>query len=230
MVFKCDICNRDFNTEQGLQQHNQDKHGTSSHSMKHNKKEEKENRKKEEQTKIKRSKLSKKMLTYFGIAAAVLIVGYFIINIKPTTSTNNIYNLTGIPQGFVHWHADVDVVICGEDKKLPESVRGTLLGTHKLHTHSNSENIGSLPGSDGNGVLHNEGFILQGPAGHTLEAFMRNIIVRFSETQIMDRSNGMLCDNSNNTGSVKVFVNDNILESPLNYIPRDQDFIKIEFG
>jgi len=46
-MFKCDQCDREFNTEQGLAQHMSDKHGVSSHEKKEAKKEE---RNKEQQT------------------------------------------------------------------------------------------------------------------------------------------------------------------------------------
>lgn len=228
---RCEQCQRDFETEEGLAQHNRDKHGigrVTKHEMKEMKKQEREEKKMDEISRAKRSKAIKTI----GVAAVVIVliavIGYALstISLKPPASAA--YNLAGIPNSFVHWHADVDVVICGEDKRLPEATGGSLLGTHRMHTHDHAANIQSLPGSDGNGVIHTEGAIPQAPQEHTLERFMKNIGIRFDNETIMDKRNGDACNGT--PGTVKVFLNEQPLDDFLAYLPRDRDVIRIEFS
>ncbi len=228
---RCEQCQRDFETEEGLNQHMRDKHGIgkmSKHDMKEMKKQERE---KEKETESKKQKTGKRM-KMVGIAAVVIlilaVISFAIISMPKSASPSN-YDLSGFPNSFIHWHADVDVVICGEDKRLPEAVGGGLLGTNRLHTHDNSANLQSLPGSDGNGIIHTEGVVPQAPQEHTIEKFMRNIGVRFSNDTIMDKRNGDTCPDGT-AGMVKVFVNEISIENFINYLPRDRDVIRIEFS
>lgn len=232
----CEHCKKEFNTEEGLKQHQADKHGigkVTSHEMKEKKKEERERKVETETGKIK----SARRMRNTAIAAFVIIliagVGYIVATLPPpeppvTSVGSGNYNLAGFPNSFIHWHADVDVLICGEDVQLPYALNGGLLGTGRLHTHDYAQNIASLPGTDGNGVIHTEGNVPQAPAEHTLGKFMGNIGVRFSNTTIMDKTNGDLCGEA--AGTVKVFLNDQPLSDPLNYLPRDRDEIRIEFS
>ena len=224
----CERCGKEFETEAGLEHHRRDKHGASSHDKRELKRQAQEEWKEAERKKAHGDKQRKTMLMLAGAALAVLVIGYFIFTSRPAPPQHTNYNLTGIPNRFVHWHADVDVVICGEERQLPYGPVGGMLGTNRLHTHDHNANIASLPGSDGNGIIHTEGTIPTAPGEHTLRKFMQNIGVKFSETEIMDKKNGDTCSSS--LGSVKVFLNDQPLENPLNYLPRDQDFIRIEFS
>lgn len=228
---QCEQCQRDFTTDEGLAQHNRDKHGigkVTAHEMKEQKRHEREQVKEKERSSQKRTKRTKQA----AIAAVVLLIlagiGYFVANLPKQAEPAGSYDLTGFPSSFIHWHADVDVVICGEDRRVPEAVSGGLLGKNRLHTHDRSTNINSLPGSDGNGVIHTEGNVRQAPSEHTLERFMQNIGVKFSESEIMDKKNGDTCGNA--TGTVKVSLNDQPLSNFTVYLPRDKDNIRIEFS
>ena len=230
---KCEQCQKDFQTEEGLAQHNSDKHvigNLTKHEMKEKKNEEREQEKKQEGAKQRRGKRAKKSAIIIVVLLILAGIGYVVTNLpKETQPPAGSYDLTGFPSSFIHWHADVDVVICGEDRRLPEASIGGLLGTNRLHTHDSATNLNSLPGSDGNGVIHTEGNIRQSPSEHTLEKFMRNIGVKFSETEIMDKKNGDTCPDGS-IGSVKVLLNDQPLSNFTTYLPRDKDFIRIEFS
>ncbi|MBI2971821.1 MAG: hypothetical protein HYY37_05370 [Candidatus Aenigmarchaeota archaeon] len=226
---KCEQCGKEFDTEQGLEQHKRDKHGETSHDIKEMKKKAKEEWKEIERKKAHGAKRQKNMLLIAGGAALVLALGFIVFMYKPAGAPpSTSYNLTGIPAHFVHWHADVDMVICGEEKQLPYGPAGSMLGTSRLHTHDRASNIASMASSDGNGVIHTEGNIITAPSEHTLGRFMKILGVKFSETEIMDKKNGDLCGDA--AGSVKVFLNDAPLTDAVNYLPRDKDVIRIEFS
>ena len=232
MVVKCEECGREFEREESLEQHKRDKHGAAmtSHERKEIKKEEREKQKMAESDKTKKSKL-KKRVAY--VAVAVLIIGllygvFTVLSVSPTG--NSVYDLSGIPNGFVHWHADVDIITCGNDRKLPEALPNQLLGTHNMHTHDKAANLASLPASDGNGVIHTEGTIRDNPTEHTLGRFLSALGIKYSETSIYEFNNGDLCSNTNTTGTLKVFINDQETLNWISYLPRDGDFIRLEFG
>jgi len=228
---KCNQCEREFATDEGLAQHMRDKHGIgkiTKHQMKEQKKQEKEMQKEQD---VKKRKSGKRLKTVLLVAVVILIlagIAYFFMTSKPSPN-NTKYDLSGIPTGYIHWHSQVQVYICGERKMLPEPPPGGEIGSGVLHTHDKTTNIQSLPGTDGNGVMHIEGNVRMNPAEATLGKFMQNIHVNFGNETIMDKKNGDACTNSTN-GTVKVFVNDKPLNNPLDYIARDKDIIRIEFS
>ena len=204
------------------------------HLSKHERRELKRLKKEEEKTKIdeirKKKKLTKNIITYSIIA--VIAIGfiyliYFLVT-KAPSNDNTLYDLSGIPSGEIHTHSWMRAFICGERKDLPEPLPGGEIGTGLSHVHDRATNKDSMPSSDGNGVMHLEGNVKTNPGISTLMVFMRNIGVEFSETDVMDKKNGDLCDGK--TGNVNVYVNDKKYESDINYyIPKDGDIIDIKF-
>lgn len=230
MPFRCEQCSKEFSSDESLQHHNADKHGAamSRHDLKQLKRGEKEKQRRDESDKEGKSKRMKSILFYGGIGGGfMLVVALFIF--FTSSGPKPEYDLTGFPSRFIHWHADVDVVLCGEEQKLPEAAAGRMLGTPQLHTHDQSANSASMAESDGNGVIHTEGTVRANPAEHTLGRFMGNIGVKFSETEIMSYQNGDACANGT-AGTVTVTANNQTLSNPPAYLPRDKDYIIIRFG
>ncbi len=98
----------------------------------------------------------------------------------------------------VHWHASVDVTICGEHKDLPcgketpGQVHGEkFCGIHEMHHHYDN-------------VIHIEGLI-QKKEDIALGRFFDIIGVPFDKDKIMDKKNGDLCDGK--PGKLKMYVN-----------------------
>lgn len=224
---KCEKCDKEFANDNSYHQHMHDKHGVP---MPSGAREERLEKKKEERRhEAMEKKKGGRMKHVALIVVIVLIFAAAALFVASTPSGRTAgYDVSGFPNYPIHWHADVDVVICGEDKQLPEATPGGLLGTHMLHTHDRSANINSLRNSDGNGVIHTEGDVKGAPEEHTLQAFMKNIGVRFDNQTIMDKKNGDLCGDA--PGMVKVFLNDKTLENFIDYLPRNGDFIRIEFS
>ncbi len=190
-----------------------------------------ENRDKAEEIR-KRKKSTKSVITYSIIAIVVLgfiYLIYFLITRAPSSNdTGSDYDLSGIPSGVIHWHADANINICGENIELPDGLAGGHLGSGLSHTHDRTTNKNSMPISDGNGVMHLEGNVKTNPSESTLVKFMKNIGIKFSETEIMNKKNGDLCNDKN--GTVDIYVNGKKYDKNINYyIPRDNDIIDIKF-
>jgi len=184
-----------------------------------------------------RKQKSRKNMLY--IVAGILIIAGIAYGATSFPATGNHiasteFDLSGIPNSFVHWHADVDIFICGEKQQLPEALSGGhqssgIIGVGSLHTHDHQANLNSFPGSDGNGVIHSEAVILRQPQEQTVGKFLDLMSIPFSEEQIMDKRNGDSCPDGS-IGNVKFTVNGIENTQWRNYIPRDNDFIVIEFS
>lgn len=123
-----------------------------------------------------------------------------------------------------HWHAKIDIVLCGEHKNLPFSPPGqSHKGAPTLHSHD-----------DNKMHIETEGQIMKRNQ-ISLGKFMDAVGVTFSATEIMDKKNGDLCLNSTTPGSVKMFVNELPNTEFRDYVPNlvpdaQMDTIKIEFS
>lgn len=119
------------------------------------------------------------------------------------------------PYGSVHWHANFDVTVCGEQRDFrnlgSESVH---YGNQYLHTH-------------GDNTYHLEGnpqFMERASLG----AFFDAINIPFSNRGIYEYADGGACPDGSDAFTVE--VNDNPVENPRSYVPRDGDSITIVFG
>lgn len=119
--------------------------------------------------------------------------------------------------GNEHWHATVDILICGKERNDIKLLGDTNhhAGLSVLHTH-------------GDGVIHLE------PAGPVynkeeinLGEFFDAVGLKFSLTEILDKKNGDKCGDKE--GKVKMFVNDKENSEFRNFNFKDGDRIKIVF-
>ena len=126
-------------------------------------------------------------LTLIGLVAVAFGLGY-LINNKPQMYTDR----------EVHWHALVDISICGVHRDLPlaessDTVHGkTYRGIPLLHTHDDN-------------IIHIEGLI-QKKEDIALGRFFDAIEIPFDKDKLMDVKNGDVCDGK--PGKLKMFVND----------------------
>lgn len=123
-----------------------------------------------------------------------------------------------------HWHAQIEITLCGEHKDLPLALPGQgHRGLPYLHSHDDNK----MHMEVANQIVKKSDL--------SLGKFMDAMGVPFSSTQIMDRKNGDLCTNTTTPGSVKMFVNNQPNTQFKDYVPNlvaDEfmDKIRIEFG
>lgn len=119
------------------------------------------------------------------------------------------------PYGQVHWHARLDISVCGEPRGL-EHLGSTShhVGLPLLHTH-------------GDNLIHVEG----APRYFkdiTLGRFFNGLGIEFSNTGIYEYENGDACPNGT-PGTLQVSVNGESIQNATEYSIRDDDEIKITF-
>ncbi len=176
---QCTQCEAQFETSGSLSQHLHDKHKV--------------------ETKTIPKKKIRKMFVWLVTVALLALAVYGLTQLtfeKPYARN-------------IHWHALLDIQICGEKRNLPLSKGGntvhgqSFLGEPLIHTHDDN-------------VIHVEGTVLK-PEDISLGTFFDAIEVPFSETQLFEKKNGDVCaggtDKMTNTtatgkpGAVKMFVN-----------------------
>lgn len=153
----------------------------------------------------------------FGIIVLATIVstGYLV--------GNTVYmSLTSWSKGLVHWHADFEILICGQKVVLPEPTGiANRVGTEEIHHH-------------GDYRIHLEG-VMKEREDATLGNFFDAIDVHFSNEKILNMDNGDYCPDGKK-GTVKMFVNNQLYTgdyrdyviAPYSQVPPG-DFIKIVF-
>ncbi|MBI4143837.1 hypothetical protein HY486_01150 [Candidatus Woesearchaeota archaeon] len=155
----------------------------------HDEKELKKSSKQEEREQQSREILRKKerkstALKLLLFAVIILVVFYFFraySTREPPFTTHTI-----------HWHAGIEVSLCGKPfTELLSRGRESHAGIMLLHTH-------------GDGVIHIEGQPLK-KEEIALGKFMDVLGYTFSESELIDKKNGDLCNNM--AGKVRMFVN-----------------------
>ena len=157
--------------------------------------------------------------TWVIILIIFISIGYCTYRITQPSSDNTGGEL--IKGG--HWHAKIDVLLCGEQKNLPFNLPGqSHRGLPTLHSHD-----------DNKMHIETEGKVVN-KKDITLGKFMDAVGVPFSATQLMDKKNGDSCPGTT-PGSVKMYVNGQPNTLFRDYVPNlvpdeQMDTIKIEFS
>ncbi|MBS3145475.1 hypothetical protein J4414_01600 [Candidatus Woesearchaeota archaeon] len=118
-------------------------------------------------------------------------------------------------KGQIHWHADLDVEICGEKQDLPNPFGNEHLGSPLLHTHDDER-------------IHVEGSVRKA-SDITLEKYLSNIGVKNDreERDILKTKDGDLCKGKE--GKWALLVNGKEDERFLDYSIRDGDRYLLKF-
>lgn len=200
-MHKCEKCGREFNTEEGLNQHAADKHGMSRHEKKEMKKQREEERKEEINKKIKKGKIKK-----WAIIAVVIIalvgIGYVIAtSIPPSSGT-----VVG-PPGSTHIHHDFKMYVNGNavDFSQPK---------YQLRSR-----VVHFEDGDGN-VMHTHA------TGMTLGYALNTMGIQLTECLAIDEIKH--CNDGNKT--VKVYVNGAANSEFGDYLMKDLDKILVSYG
>ena len=146
---------------------------------------------------------TKKKILHYSIAALVLfgLVFGFALVWEPSYS-----------KGDVHWHALVEITLCGEKRDLPRAEGGaTVHGKHfrgipLLHTHDDN-------------TIHIEGVVGK-KEEIALGRFFDVIGVPFSTQEIMDKKEGDVCPGSEMPGKLTMTVNGVSNSEFRDYVPK----------
>ena len=202
-MHKCDQCDREFNTEEGLNQHKADKHGMSRHEKKEIKRHKEEERKEEINKKVK-SKKMKKWIIVAVIIIALVAGGYYAFTLIPSSPSSNV--VVG-PAGSTHIHQDIKVYMNG--KAIDFSQPKYQLRSRLVH----------FEGGDGN-VMHTHA------TGMTLGYALETMGIQLTDCLAIDGTK--YCDEGNKT--VKVYVNGATNSEFGDYLMKDLDKILVSYG
>ena len=178
--------------------------------------EERQERREEEQQKQHKQKwqikIVKKVLFYSVIFVGTILVIWGIFSLAGKRSFSG---------GQIHWHADLQVSVCGEQVPLPQptaalaTVHGEpFVGTPFMHLHSGPQ-------------IHIEG-VVSTPDEIVIGKFMEVIGMHFTDTELLQKKNGDACPDGQ-PGRVKVLVNGQETNELTKHLIRDGQRIEIRF-
>lgn len=197
----CSYCDESLSSRKKRLEHELDEHQDKMSS--HDKSDKKSELNRLEQKATTKKHNRKKKMKYGGIATVLgimIIGGGFLAaqNIDNVTPVNNSSIGVGEP---IHWHANYQLTVCGEDRILQG-------GPKLAHTHGQKQ-------------FHLEG-VRQTREQATLDTIVDNLGGKMENNSIMGKTS---CNDE--PADLTVKANGNKLENPLEYIPRDGDNIAI---
>ncbi len=151
------------------------------------------------------------------VAGIVVLLGIgsalFLFSGSSNSGNSSELNTAGLsfPLVNVHWHATPIVNVCGENKPIPVAP----VTDHLLHTHEDR-------------LIHIEGTV-NSPEQITLGRFFGLVGVKFSSTQLLDKTNGDVCENTGQPGKVSMTVNGVPSEEFENHVVRHGETIIVSF-
>lgn len=200
---ECDYCDEEFSNKKERLEHELESHedDMSSHDQGQKKSELNKLQQKQQTSKHVR----KKQVKYGAIGAILLavIAGGGVLALQNSGSPGATNSSIGVGEP-VHWHADYQITVCGEDQIL----RG---GPVTAHTH-------------GETTFHLEG-VRTSKEQAQLDWIVDTLGGELEEDSIMGRE-----DCNGEPANLTVEVNGNEIEDHLSYVPRDGDFISITYG
>ena len=147
----------------------------------------------------------------------LLIVAAGLLYWMTSGESSKPYAVAVPPEQIVHWHADVELEVCGKirDDLLKIDFEATGRGTHLLHTH-------------GDNKVHIEDRVIWKKEDIALGKFFDAVGLKFSESKLLDKTNGDECT-AGQPGKVKMFLNGKENTEFRNHVLRDGDKIKLVF-
>lgn len=179
--------------------------------------------------------MDNKFFIYALAVIAVIFAGYFLFGQSDTVDNNKVTPPSNyrIPDGFIHWHSRLKIMINGEEQLIPADVGitiGKVLDTHisgtgisPIHTHTEGSEGATSEQNEHGRKLHMETLSPKTkPETLTLGYFFKVWDKNFNKTCIFDKCNGP-------GGTVKMFVNDQQNYEFGDYFMRDGDRILITY-
>jgi len=116
----------------------------------------------------------------------------------------------------IHWHAKLEMEICGKIMHLPRTGAGEHhKGLPLLHTHDDD-------------LIHVEGQPMK-EEDIMLGRFMDAIEVPFDKDKFFDKKNGDICDNTGKPGTLKIYINEKESDLFRDYVSKNGDTVKLVF-
>jgi len=172
---------------------------------KHDRKEIRQQQREEEKKNIEHETKSKantkKAIKYTVLTIIILLAVFGMYKLVNNIKSNQPYY-----KGTFHWHANFAVSICGEEQQI--RCGSNLCGIMLTHHHNDN-------------IIHTEGQVIMEKEEVSLGKFFDRIGIPFTETQLMDKKNGDLCDGK--PGKVKLVVDGKENTELRNYIPSKCD-------
>lgn len=210
MPFKCEPCNREFQSEEGMEQHNRDKHGTGKESKTENKEKEQQAKKEHKESELEKSLKARKIrgVAKYSIVLLVLIaLLYLTITSLGSSPAARLREGLGAV-GSQHVHADFKVYLDGRSVDFSQP----RYQVRAQHVH--------VEGGDGN-IIHVHA------TGVKIGYFFSTLGMKFNSTCFSDNGR-QHCNNENKT--LKFFVNDAPAGEWDNYVLQSMDKILISYG
>jgi hypothetical protein len=199
----CDYCDEEFSSKKERLDHELDEH--EDEMTGHEKSDKKSDLNKLEQKEQTSKHNRNKKLQYAGIGVLTLLVlgggGFAFIQQADLGSTPPATNESIGVGETIHWHADYEINVCGQDR----IIQG---GPLQAHTHGSS-------------TLHMEGFRESREQG-TLDWIIDQLGGELEENSVLGETQ---CNGE--PANLTVTANGDELENHLDYIPRDGDRIEI---
>src|SRR3989344_5072178 len=207
--YRCDKCNKDFETEEGFAQHNRDKHGIGKEKKSEKNVKNTDERGKAIEKAVKKRKTMRILKYSISIILIIAVIGAAVVYLPKNTNPDN----EGVgPYGSTHIHADLAVYINGT----------------QLSFNDNRYFAGDLRDKYAHLLSPYDSLIHIRATGITIGYFMKSIDIPFNSTCITDKNGERLCNDDTNT--LKFYVKGEENPAYDKYIIKDQDKILISYG
>lgn len=147
---------------------------------------------------------------YVGLALLVVLIAGAVYGLQRLAATTPETTYTDKP---VHWHAAIDLTVCGEKRDLPAP------GSSSGQAHGSSMAGETLSHHHFDNIMHIEGRVID-PQDIAFGKFADSIGLAFDSDKLMEKVNGDTCAEGGAPGQVKMFVNDEPNTEFRAYIPK----------
>lgn len=209
MPFKCEPCNREFESAEALAQHNRDKHGVGKEDKIEGKEKEQLAKKEQKESELEKSLKAKKIkrAAKYGVAV-VVILGLLYLVITSLSSSPTAKARIGLgPAGSQHVHAAFKVYL--DNRAVDFSQPRYQVRAQHVH----------VEGGDGD-VIHIHA------TGVKIGYFFSTLGMKFNSTCFVTER--AYCNDGNKT--LKLYVNENPAGEWEDYILQSMDKILISYG
>lgn len=170
---------------ENIENNNEAKKEFTSHEKNELKKQQKEQQQQKQQRAGSNKSTTKKIMKYSIVAIVLIGIVIGIVSLLKTVKSPGPYY-----KGAYHWHSSIKISICGQESPLRCS--NNHCGANAIHHHNDD-------------IIHMEGNTIYNKNEISLGRFFQGLNIPFSETQIIDKKNGDLCNGK--PGKVLMYVN-----------------------